>query len=283
MSDKKMNSRLYSIGETAKITGLSVQTLRSYSSFSFLAPAYINEDTGYRYFTFEQFHIIDRIKYLRGLNLSLAEIEEIMSDGRDVDKMITYLENRQHELEQEMNALRLQQQNLAWYTDYFKYTREGSTFVTPHTTSYETRHALITKCAPGESVEAVEVRLARKRAELEQKGVKFYRQFAFLLDCESIISRNWMPLGYFIYISNYEDCRDILTSDDILELPSGQYACLPFHLRHLEELNVNLLRQYLRKSRQDRHIAVANEYEDNLISYHTCPYELQVQLDSGNM
>lgn len=59
--------RLYSIGETAKLMGISVQTLRNYSNLSILRPYYINEQTGYRYFTFEQFHYIDRIRYLRTL------------------------------------------------------------------------------------------------------------------------------------------------------------------------------------------------------------------------
>ena len=87
--------KLYSIGETAKIMGISVQTLRNYSAFSFLQPAYINEETGYRYYSFEQFHIIDRIKYLRSFELPLSEIEEIMMDGKRVEKIISFLENRE--------------------------------------------------------------------------------------------------------------------------------------------------------------------------------------------
>lgn len=271
-------AKLYSIGETAKIMGLSVQTLRNYTRFPFLKPAYINEETGYRYFTFDQFHIIDRIKYLRGMNLSLAQIEAVMSDGHDVDKMIEYLEMRQEELDEEMQRLRQQQDNLEWYTAYFKYTREGSGFVTPHISTYESRYGLLTYCNEGESVEDIEVRLAKVKNRLESSGVKFHRQFAYLLNYDDISEKCWKPCGYFIYISNIGECEEILEREDVLELPAGNYACLPFHLRHLEELNVNLLREYIEhdKKNEVRHIAVANEYEDNLVSYHTCPYELQV-------
>lgn len=52
---------LYSIGEVAGIMGISVQTLRNYANSELLKPQYIDEKTGYRYYSFKQFHMIDRI------------------------------------------------------------------------------------------------------------------------------------------------------------------------------------------------------------------------------
>ena len=74
-------NRLYSIGETSKITGVSIQTLRNYSNDGLITPAYVDPQSGYRYFAFHQFHIIDRIKYLRSLDLPLPQIRDLISDG----------------------------------------------------------------------------------------------------------------------------------------------------------------------------------------------------------
>ena len=55
-------NKLYTIGETAKLLGVSPRTLRYYDEINLIKPTYIDEDTGYRYYTFEKFHYIDRIK-----------------------------------------------------------------------------------------------------------------------------------------------------------------------------------------------------------------------------
>ena len=69
---------LYSIGEVAKIMGVSIQTLRYYSSINLLHPIYTNSATGYRYYSVNQLHFIDRIKYLQKLGLSLEEIKKVI-------------------------------------------------------------------------------------------------------------------------------------------------------------------------------------------------------------
>lgn len=76
-----MMKEYYSIGETAKLLGVTTTTLRHYEKIGILKPKKISEDTGYRWYTYDQFHIIDRIKYLQGLGLNLAEIGAIIKDG----------------------------------------------------------------------------------------------------------------------------------------------------------------------------------------------------------
>ena len=54
---------LYTIGETAALMGITTRTLRYYNSMGLISPSYTDPDTGYRYYSFKQFHYIDRIKY----------------------------------------------------------------------------------------------------------------------------------------------------------------------------------------------------------------------------
>jgi MerR family regulatory protein len=45
---------LLPIGQFARMTGLTVRAVRHYGELGLLEPAYVDPDTGYRYFTTEQ-------------------------------------------------------------------------------------------------------------------------------------------------------------------------------------------------------------------------------------
>ena len=94
---------LYSIGEVAKIMGISIQTLRYYSSIDLLKPAYINPSTGYRYYSYDQFHLIDRIKYLQKFGLSLEEISKILASN-DTKTLLENLEQRKKSVKKRLAA-----------------------------------------------------------------------------------------------------------------------------------------------------------------------------------
>ncbi len=273
MGDDTME-KLYSIGQTAKIMGISVQTLRNYSNSALLSPAYINEETGYRYFTFSQFHVIDRIKYLRGFGLSLAEIEEIITAGK-VDKTVHFLELQRKKIDREIEELQMKKEDIGWYINYFTYLTDSSHNALPHMSHFPERYVLYTKCPRDYTIEDIEVHLAEMKTAYIERGYRFHRQYGYLLDYDSIIGRDWRPTHYFIYVSELPP--DGTQDDQIFSFPEADYLCFSFRLRHMEELNVNLIREYF-KDRDLPPYVIANEHEDNLKTYKYCPYELQFML-----
>ncbi|ANI40588.1 MerR family transcriptional regulator [Mycolicibacterium vaccae] len=68
-----------SIGEFATLTHLSVRTLRRYHQAGLLEPAWVDDFTGYRYYTAEQIPTAQVIHRLRQLDVPLAEVESILS------------------------------------------------------------------------------------------------------------------------------------------------------------------------------------------------------------
>lgn len=266
--------KLYSIGETSKIMGISVQTLRNYSNSSLLSPAYVNEETGYRYFSFSQFHIIDRIKYLRGFGLSLGEIENIMTDG-NIDNIIYFLERQNKKIDQQIHDLTMTKEDVQWYINYFKYLNKSDNNALPHVTFFPERNILITECPKDHTIEDIEVTLTTQKTEYLSHNFHFHRQFGYLLSYDTIIAKDWRPFRYFTYISDYTE--SITDDKNIMTLPAGDYLCFSFRLRHMEELNVNLIQEYF-KSRKLPPYVIANEHEDNLTTYTYCPYELQFLL-----
>ena len=82
MSDKN----LFRIGEVAKMFHISVSSLRHYENIGLLIPEYISKESGYRYYSTQQFEILNTIRYLRALDMPLSEIENFLRN-RDITSM----------------------------------------------------------------------------------------------------------------------------------------------------------------------------------------------------
>lgn len=62
---------LLSIGELSKITGVHIKALRYYDILGILTPAYIDPDSGYRYYSFYQKSVVDAIQFCVDLDIPL--------------------------------------------------------------------------------------------------------------------------------------------------------------------------------------------------------------------
>ena len=73
------STRLMSIGEFAAATQLSPKALRLYDEQSLLQPARIDSASGYRYYRSDQVTLGRLIRTLRDMDLSLAEVAQVVS------------------------------------------------------------------------------------------------------------------------------------------------------------------------------------------------------------
>src|SRR4051812_23051954 len=69
---------MITIGRFADATGLTVKALRHYAEIGLLAPARVDPENGYRYYDEDQIEDAVTIRRLRALELSLAEINELV-------------------------------------------------------------------------------------------------------------------------------------------------------------------------------------------------------------
>ena len=77
-------SKLFQIGDVAKMFHLSVSSLRHYETVGLLTPEYIDRSTGYRYYSVCQFEVLNTIRYLRALDMPLSEIADFLQN-KDVE------------------------------------------------------------------------------------------------------------------------------------------------------------------------------------------------------
>lgn len=133
------------IGEVADLMGISVQTLRYYSKIDLLQPTSIDESTGYRYYSVDQIHFLDRIKYLQNFELSLKEIKEIL-DSNDISMLLDTMQKRQDELKVEAQKIQNAIENIEWYKHYFTYIDSGYKNHLSIIRNLPERYMIVTKC-----------------------------------------------------------------------------------------------------------------------------------------
>jgi DNA-binding transcriptional MerR regulator len=93
---------MFKIGDFSKLTQISVKALHHYDEIGLFKPVYVDEITGYRYYSFEQLPRLNRILALKDLGFSLETIAELLSEGLSSDTLETLLKLKQGELEQQL-------------------------------------------------------------------------------------------------------------------------------------------------------------------------------------
>lgn len=78
-----MANKLISIGQMSKITGVHIKSLRYYEKIGILKPAYINADSGYRYYIYNQAYIIEIIKLAIEMNIPLKEVSKFFENENE--------------------------------------------------------------------------------------------------------------------------------------------------------------------------------------------------------
>ncbi|HVU78018.1 MAG TPA: MerR family transcriptional regulator [Gaiellaceae bacterium] len=78
------NEELLPIGRFSLLTGLTAKALRHYDDVGLLRPAFVDPDSGYRWYALEQARVAEAIRRLRGLQLPLEEIADVLAGGDDV-------------------------------------------------------------------------------------------------------------------------------------------------------------------------------------------------------
>lgn len=71
------------IGEISKICNVSIQTLRYYDKMGILCADFVDESSGYRYYSPDKIKKYQQIAHLKEMNFSLAEIKKFLDSERD--------------------------------------------------------------------------------------------------------------------------------------------------------------------------------------------------------
>lgn len=94
------------IGDFARLSHVSVATLRHYDEIGLLEPVAVDGETGYRYYAVAQLPRLNRILALKDLGFSLDQIQRLLQDdGPTVDQLQGMLMLKRAEVEQQFSAV----------------------------------------------------------------------------------------------------------------------------------------------------------------------------------
>ena len=103
--DREKRGQLLSIGEMAEANRVSIATLRLYDRMGLLQPCYRDEESNYRYYDIRQTSRLDIIRYMRNLNMSLAEIQTLL-EKEDIMLIEQKLIEKNNQIHQQMRDLK---------------------------------------------------------------------------------------------------------------------------------------------------------------------------------
>lgn len=78
LPEETAGDTLLKIGEVADFFQISVKAVRIYEKKGIITPAYIDPESGYRYYTPDQLHQLAALLELKALGFSLDEIKDVM-------------------------------------------------------------------------------------------------------------------------------------------------------------------------------------------------------------
>jgi DNA-binding transcriptional MerR regulator len=90
------------IGDFARLSQVSVVTLRYYDEMDLLKPIRVDDFTGYRYYSAEQLPRLNRILALKDLGFSLEQIRLMLADGLSPERLRSMLTVQRAEVEKRL-------------------------------------------------------------------------------------------------------------------------------------------------------------------------------------
>ncbi len=150
--ENRMNEYM-SIGKVSKLKGVSIKSLRYYDRIGILKPAFVNEETNYRYYTKDQLYLLDAITLCIKLGIPLKDLNHyVENDSINLQKLLydgkILAEEKILDIHKCLEALQetLQQLSLSGSTNGLaKIPESKSGLLVPdgfYQSSFQTRHIL---------------------------------------------------------------------------------------------------------------------------------------------
>ena len=143
--DREKRGQLLSIGEMAEANRVSIATLRLYDRMGLLQPCCRDEESNYRYYDIRQTSRLDIIRYMRNLNMSLAEIQTLL-EKEDIMLIEQKLIEKNNQIHQQMRDLKAMHEAVERTIQSIERYRKSPASGTTSLEFIDQRHILYISC-----------------------------------------------------------------------------------------------------------------------------------------
>ncbi len=221
-----MKEQLLSIGKMAEINGVSIPTLRLYDKNGLLKPAYIDPESGYRYYTLQQTARLDIIAYMKELGMSLGEIRDVLRK-EDIALIEGILAQKNEQMHEQMRRLKERHDAVERAISQIERYRKSPTTGTIALEYIDRRHIWSIPCPVNfyeKDRNSYEETVMALRRELLNAGIPQVHSYNL---GTSILQKNFEQ-GKFIAdrVFIFSDRRILERTGDISTVESGMFACI---------------------------------------------------------
>ena len=270
---------LFSIGEVSKIKDITIKALRYYHKVGILIPKYIDKESGYRYYSIDQFIHIDIIKGCRTLGTSIKELKELFKEC-NTDELILFLNKKKLDAEENIRKMEEIIDNINSLKGIVSYSKSLLNNLDIEIKYFKKRYIVVTPCKEAGSLKEL-IYYSDLDKIIKNKGLNVSIErgiiYSLALENESIKNRNLK--SKYVFNTIEEDLEffdnEIYKDENIKVLEEGRYLTLAYSKDNEKESSIKL-NEYIKKN----NINVKSYIEIDLLNdfFNTDYYSCQVQI-----
>lgn len=262
--------KYFTIGETARLNGISIKALRHYDSIELLKPAYIDNDNNYRYYTYDQFPYIDKIKRYQSIGMPLKNIKEFF-DSQDNNKIECFLESQNIKLQEEYEKLNQRKNNLEWLTSFFEESKKIQIDGSISIRQEKERFVIFSENECNSDIMAIDMQLRQTLAHNELENLTILNPYGYILNIDDFLKGKITFTHAYVSIASNLNCE----LDCIMKFPEAEYTC--FHAPILSnDIDLSSFLEHLNSKPSKPKLIIANEYIKKFYDPLSSPYEIQI-------
>ncbi|OWT51974.1 MerR family transcriptional regulator [Bacillus sp. K2I17] len=264
--------KMFSIGEVAKIKDITIKALRYYHKMGILIPKHVDESTGYRYYSIDQFIHIDIIKSCRELNTSIVELQEIFKE-RNTDKLLRFLQVKREEAEEHIKKMKEVMETI---DDLHAKVVSSQEILKNDEISiefFEQRYVVVAPCKEVGSLQEL-----LYYSDLEKIVQDYEEKMEMEMGILYNVNANWDVEPKYVFNKVRDDVH-MEEMQNIKVLPGGKYITLAYSKENEEERR-NTMIKYMKENS----IEVESFIEVELVSdiFNAETYSCQIQILIGD-
>ncbi len=215
--------RKFSIGEVSKLHNVSVQTLRHYDKIGLLKPAYINEKSNYRFYSIDNFIMLEFIKQCKVMGLTLEEIKKLKNNYTSINSILDIITKQKELLTYKIKEL----ENIKLNIDILEKKVQtaldegiGQPFI-----KYCSKRSYIKHSNIKRYTEEFEIELTEKLREIENKYGEVYKELSFAISYDKYKLSNHLDYDHML-LCFYDDIMNDEEKSGVLS--EGEYLTINF-------------------------------------------------------
>lgn len=263
---------LFSIGEVAKIKDITIKALRYYHKMGILIPKHIDESTGYRYYSIDQFIHIDIIKSCRELNTSIVELQEIFKEC-NTDKLLQFLQLKREEAEEHIKKMKEVIETIDGLNEKVGSSQEILKSDEVCIQFFEQRYVIVAPCKEVGSLQEL-----LYYSDLEKIVQDYEEKMAMEMGILYNVNGNWDVEPKYVFNKVRDDVH-MEEMQNIKVLRGGKHITLAYSKENEEERR-NTIIKYIKEN----NIEVESFIEVELVSdiFNADTYSCQIQIFIGD-